>query len=52
MEAATMPYRLATLLCPQIWGGGVFWRSEAEFLDVIGKKVLKVFFLAIHSHLY
>ncbi len=27
-----------------------FW-SEAEFLDVIGTKVLIVFFLAIHSHL-
>jgi hypothetical protein len=24
---------------------------EAEFLDVIRKKVLRVFFLAIHSHL-
>jgi hypothetical protein len=27
-------------------------RTEAEFLDVIGKKVLRVFLLAIHSHLY
>jgi hypothetical protein len=26
--------------------------TEAEFLDVIGTKVLKVFLLAIHSHLY
>ena len=26
--------------------------SEAEFLDVIGTKVLRVFPLAIHSHLY
>ncbi len=25
---------------------------EAEFLDVIRTKVLKVFLLAIHSHLY
>ncbi len=25
---------------------------EAEFLDVIGTKVLRVFFLAIHSRLY
>ncbi len=25
---------------------------EAEFLDVIGTKVLRDFFLAIHSHLY
>jgi hypothetical protein len=25
---------------------------EAEFLDVIGTKVLRVFLLAIHSHLY
>jgi hypothetical protein len=25
---------------------------EAEFLDVIGTKVLKVFLLAIHSHLH
>jgi hypothetical protein len=27
-------------------------KSEAEFLDVIGTKVLRVFLLAIHSHLY
>jgi hypothetical protein len=26
--------------------------SEAEFLDVIGIKVFRVFLLAIHSHLY
>ncbi len=26
--------------------------TEAEFLDVIGKKVFRVFLLAIHSHLY
>jgi hypothetical protein len=26
--------------------------SEAEFLDVTGTKVLRVFLLAIHSHLY
>ncbi len=26
--------------------------SEAEFLDVIGTKVLRVFLLASHSHLY
>jgi hypothetical protein len=26
--------------------------DEAEFLDVIGTKVLKVFLLAFHSHLY
>jgi hypothetical protein len=26
--------------------------SEAEFLDVIGTKGLRVFLLAIHSHLY
>jgi hypothetical protein len=26
--------------------------GEAEFLDVIGSKVLRVFPLAIHSHLY
>ncbi len=26
--------------------------TEAEFLDVIGSKVLRVFLLAIHSHLY
>jgi hypothetical protein len=25
--------------------------TEAEFLDVIGRKVLRVFLLAIHSHL-
>jgi hypothetical protein len=25
---------------------------EAEFLDIIGKKVSRVFLLAIHSHLY
>jgi hypothetical protein len=28
------------------------WYTEAEFLDVIGIKVLGVFLLAIHSHLY
>jgi hypothetical protein len=29
------------------------WRSpEAEFLNVIGTKVLRVFLHAIHSHLY
>ncbi len=27
-------------------------QSEAEFLDVIGIKILRVFLLAIHSHLY
>jgi hypothetical protein len=27
------------------------WKSEAEFLDEIHTKVLRVFFLAIHSHL-
>ena len=26
--------------------------TEAEFLDVIGTKVFRVFLLAIHSHLY
>jgi hypothetical protein len=26
--------------------------TEAEFLDVIGTKVLRVFLLAIHSHLF
>ncbi len=26
--------------------------AEAEFLDVIGTKVLRVFLLAMHSHLY
>jgi hypothetical protein len=26
--------------------------SEAEFLDVIGTKVLRAFLLDIHSHLY
>ncbi len=25
---------------------------EAEFLDVVGTKVFRVFLLAIHSHLY
>ncbi len=32
-----------------------FWGNlcpEAEFLDVIGTKILKSFLLAIHSHLY
>jgi hypothetical protein len=29
-----------------------FTLSEAEFLHVIGTKVLRVFLLAIHSHLY
>ena len=27
-------------------------KAEAEFLDVIGTKVLKDFLLAIHCHLY
>jgi hypothetical protein len=27
-------------------------RTEAEFLDVIGKKVLIVFLVGIHRHLY
>jgi hypothetical protein len=27
-------------------------RTEDEFLDVIGTKVLRVFLLAIHSNLY
>jgi hypothetical protein len=27
-------------------------KTEAEFLGVIGTKVLRVFLLAIHSHLY
>jgi hypothetical protein len=27
-------------------------RPEAEFLDVVGTKVLRVFLLAMHSHLY
>ncbi len=27
-------------------------KAEAEFLDVIGDKVLRVFLLALHSHLY
>jgi hypothetical protein len=38
----------------------IFWincgpqqrQPDAEFLDVIGTKVLRVFLLAIHSHLY
>jgi hypothetical protein len=29
-----------------------FFCPEAEFLNVIGTKVLRVFLLAIHSHLY
>jgi hypothetical protein len=28
------------------------WKPEAKFLDAIWTKVLKVFLLAIHSHLY
>ncbi len=27
-------------------------QPEAEFLDVIGTKILRIFLLAIHSHLY
>jgi hypothetical protein len=27
------------------------WRPEAEFLDIIGTKVLRVFLLTIYSHL-
>ncbi len=30
---------------------GYIKSTEAKFLDVIGKKVFRVFFLAIHSHL-
>jgi hypothetical protein len=30
----------------------VYIRPEAEFLDVIETKVLEVFLLDIHSHLY
>jgi hypothetical protein len=29
-----------------------FFLPEAEFLDAIGTKILRVFLLAIHSHLY
>jgi hypothetical protein len=36
--------RLPHLICLSI--------PEAEFLDVIGTKVLRVFLLAIHSHLF
>jgi hypothetical protein len=45
--------------CP--WDGGQkismlltepMYNTEAEFSDVIGTKVLRVFLLAIHSHLY
>jgi hypothetical protein len=38
---------------PQSDNFGKFLRwTKAEFLDVIGTKVLRVFLLAIHSHLY
>jgi hypothetical protein len=30
----------------------LYFLTEAEFLDAIGTKVLTVFLLAIHSHLY
>jgi hypothetical protein len=30
----------------------VLYAAEAEFLDVIGTKFLRIFFLADHSHLY
>jgi hypothetical protein len=30
----------------------IVMHPEAEFLDVIGTKVLRVFLLAFHSHLY
>jgi hypothetical protein len=33
-------------------GGNLKAESEAEFLDEIGTKVVRVFLLAIHSHLY
>ena len=36
----------------QVLSVRLFPGSEAEFLDVIGTKVLRVFLLAIHSHLY
>jgi hypothetical protein len=51
MDAATVLYCLYFTLSSIMGGGGVLWRSETEFLDVIGTKVLRVFFLAIHSHL-
>jgi hypothetical protein len=35
-----------------VQGGSFYVTAEAEFLDEIGTKVLRVFLLAIHSHLY
>jgi hypothetical protein len=39
---------------PKAYQSALKWESfpEAELLDVIGKKFLRVFLLAIHSHLY
>ncbi len=42
-EASKSPSTLSTL---------VYFRPETEFLNVIGTKDLRVFLLAIHSHLY
>jgi hypothetical protein len=35
-----------------VYGVFRFSGPEAEFMDVSGKKVLRVFLLAIHSHFY
>jgi hypothetical protein len=38
---------------PHLWGHPIaVYSTEAEFLDVVGTKVLGVFLLAFHSHLY
>ncbi len=39
-------YNMYSMYCPYMFS------AEAEFLNVIGIKVLRVFLLAIHSHLY
>jgi hypothetical protein len=51
----TLEMRSITTTCPTTFN--TLWKTnseriEAEFLDVIGTKILRVFLLAIHSNLY
>jgi hypothetical protein len=45
---------ISTVLERRFFCGRTYYTTvvEAEFLDVIGTKVLRVFFHAFHSHLY
>ncbi len=53
-ENRTWPLSYATTnMAPPQWGTAEFYcRPEVEFLDEIQTKVLRVFLLDIHSHLY